>query len=157
GMDHDDPGAQRERGDRSDGARRVVSLGPARHGHILQPELTAGEDLARAVVSDDDVAQLLTAALIEGIASDGGAGAGGRAEEVGGDVDPHRELPLFENGVAGGDASRALDDRGVHTAVDHAPGGVVIVAELDVAGDGGGVDIVDDEAGGGDEWAGGFE
>src|SRR5450755_2241832 len=113
---------------------------------VLQAYLAMSDEPA-GLAGDVDPPQLLGAALVEGDRFDAHPAGGHGPQEVGGVGEADRNLALIAHGAAGPDARRALDRGRVHAAVHDAPGRVVIRAELQVAGDAVGGDLVDDEAG----------
>ena len=79
---------------------------------------------------------------------------GDRAQEVGGVGQAEGDLTPIADRDAGADAGRSLDRGRVDAAVHDPPRGVVLRAQLQVAGNSGRGDFIEDEASGAQERAG---
>ena len=99
---------------------------------------------------------MLDTALLQGLGDHLGTAGGSRAQEIGRIVHTHRELPPVSYRQAGADAGGGFDGGRIDTAVHHAPWGVVIWPEVDVPDHAGSVGRIDNEAGPGNEPAGGL-
>jgi hypothetical protein len=96
---------------------RASARGGAWDGDVLQPQLATWERLP-AFVPDGDKPQLLSSALLQGLGDDLCPAGGGRAQEIGRIVNPHRELAAVSHRQAGG----GFDGGRVDTAVHPVPG-----------------------------------
>src|SRR5438270_4896584 len=108
----------------------------------------AVSDEPTGLVGDVDPPELLASALVEGHRFDEHPPGGERSKEVGRVGEADSQLPPFADRGACPDARRALDRGRVDAAMHDPPRGVVVGTELDVAGDPGPRDLVEDEAGG---------
>src|SRR6266487_2833985 len=98
-----------------------LDSGVGRRVDVLQPHLAADRKLAILGTGDDDLPQLLGAALLDRLGDHVEAALTLRPQEVGHVGDPDGKLPAVLDGLEGPGGGNRLDDRGEDTAVHQAP------------------------------------
>src|ERR1700737_4785575 len=110
-------------------------------------------DEATRLVGNVDPPELLGPSLVERRGFDQYSARRKRSEEVGAIAESDRHLAAFSHSRARSEARRTLDRGRVDAAMHDSPWGEVIRPQLQVAGDPGASDLIEDEPGGADEGA----
>jgi hypothetical protein len=105
----------------------------------------------RTGLTDHDVPELLTSPLEQRFRDDLHPSAGRRPEKIGAVVDAHGDLATVGHGEPGPRAPGGLDDAGVDATVNGPPRREVVLAQVRMALERRGGDLVDDESGHSDE------
>src|SRR5215472_6139389 len=98
--------------------------------HVLQPHLSARDQLAVIGASDRHLPELLRCALLDRLGHETNRARDHGPQEIGVVVDADRELPAVPYRQRGSETCRALNRGGVGAAMDNAPRCVLVRTEF---------------------------